>query len=274
MQHEIAYKGSCPSPCAQGTNQKNLLNEKANSKAGVDKFGEDKVKTEEMKIIPANRFNDYWADRQLIVEDLRKYNKVYNLCSNVNRIIIDGYIYSVMSLLRHAYNGSFQVIKYNIEHYKALLKIYEKHKDRYGLAYPFFPEEYFAGIQNNTVQDIANNFDEPEVSYSPTQHFDKEVRDLACFQQDSGQRTTRRTHSSHSSNADEFMHTFYIRGGMIPLKDIKNNPEWKKEYEADMVIKRVHICKSCKGKAHKGCCSCYSPENRSKITMVMGWSAQ
>ena len=59
-------------------------------------------------------------------------------------------------------------------------------------------------------------------------------------------------HNSCRSKTDEFMHTFYIRGGMIPLKDIKNNPEWKKEYEVDMVIKRVHICKSCKGKAHKG----------------------
>lgn len=79
---------------------------------------------------------------------------------------------------------------------------------------------------------------------------------------------------SRRSKTDEFMHTFYIKGGMIPLKDVKNNPEWKKEYEADMVIKRVHICKSCKGKAYKGCCSCYSPENRSKITMIIGWSVQ
>ena len=61
---------------------------------------------------------------------------------------------------------------------------------------------------------------------------------------------------------------------MIPFKQVKNNPEWKKEYEANMYIKRVHICKSCKNKACKGCCPDYSSENRSMITMVMGWSAK
>ena len=61
---------------------------------------------------------------------------------------------------------------------------------------------------------------------------------------------------------------------MIPFKQVKNNPEWKKEYEVDVVIKRVHICKSCRNKARKGCCPNYSSENRSMVTMIMGWSVQ
>ena len=32
------------------------------------------------------------------------------------------------------------------------------------------------------------------------------------------------------------------------------------------------MCKSCKGKAHKGCCSEYSSNNRVMIKMVIGWS--
>jgi hypothetical protein len=68
------------------------------------------------------------------------------------------------------------------------------------------------------------------------------------------------------------MSTFYTRGGMLSLKDLKNNPEWKKEYELQLTIKRVHICKSCKNKTRKGCCFEYSSQNRSMVTMVIGWS--
>ena len=128
-------------------------------------------------------------------------------------------------------------------------------------------------FQNNTVHNVTNNFNALQINSHFTQCLDKGARIAEIKQLGLRQEPTQEKHT-HDSNAENFLSTFYIRGGMIPLKQVKNNPEWKNEYEANMVIKRVHICKSCKGKAYKGCCYCYSPENRSKITMVMGWSAQ
>ena len=63
----------------------------------------------------------------------------------------------------------------------------------------------------------------------------------------------------------------YDRGGMIPLKEMKKNKDWKKEYESLIEVKLVHMCKSCGSKAYKGCCSEYSPSNRVKLKMVIGW---
>ncbi len=68
-----------------------------------------------------------------------------------------------------------------------------------------------------------------------------------------------------------FMHRFYKEGGMVPIKNVKMHPEWTKEYEKYITTKRVNMCKSCKGKAHKGCCSGYSSGNRVMIKMVIGW---
>lgn len=103
-------------------------------------------------------------------------------------------------------------------------------------------------FQSNTVHNVTKNFNELHIS--------------------------RPIHMHNSSKAYDFMYTHYMRGGMIPLKLVKNNPEWIKEYEDDIVTKRVHMCKSCKSKAQKGCCSNYSTVNRSMITMVIGWSEQ
>lgn len=70
-----------------------------------------------------------------------------------------------------------------------------------------------------------------------------------------------------------FMHRFYKKGGMVPIKNVKMHPEWTKEYETCITTKRVNMCKkSCKGKAHKGCCPEYSSSNRVMIKMVIGWS--
>lgn len=141
IRHEIAHK-------IKNRNY-DLPDEGASSNASVDKKSfetekskEDKIRSREMMIIPANRFEGYWADRKLVVEDLKKYNKVSGMYEDINRRIIDDYSYSAMSVLRHAYGSCIPVIKYNIEHYKTLLKIYEEHKDEYNLAYPSFPEEF------------------------------------------------------------------------------------------------------------------------------------
>ena len=143
IRYEIAHKVK--------SRNYDLPNEGAssNASAGVDKKSfktekskEEKIINKEMMIVPADRFEGYWADRKLVVEDLKKYNKVSGMYEDINRRIIDDYSYSTMSVLRHAYGSCIPVIKYNIEHYKTLLKIYEKHKDEYNLAYPSFPEEF------------------------------------------------------------------------------------------------------------------------------------
>ena len=69
-----------------------------------------------------------------------------------------------------------------------------------------------------------------------------------------------------------FLKNNYIRGGMMPLKEMKQHPEWKKEYRKNIDIKKVQICKFCNKKSLKGCCSNYSSVNRSMLTMVIGWS--
>lgn len=71
---------------------------------------------------------------------------------------------------------------------------------------------------------------------------------------------------------EKFMCKFYEKGGMVPLKDVKTNIEWKNVYEDDIIVKKLNICKSCRRKAHKGCCSEYSANNRVMIKMVIGWS--
>ncbi len=57
---------------------------------------------------------------------------------------------------------------------------------------------------------------------------------------------------------------------IVSIKEVRKHPEWKKEYEKLIKIKRVHQCKSCKGKARKGCCPEYSPENRVMIKAITG----
>ena len=69
-----------------------------------------------------------------------------------------------------------------------------------------------------------------------------------------------------------FMHKFYKNDGMVPIKNVRRNPEWNKEYETYITTKDIHVCKSCKSRAYKGCCSEYSSNNRSKIRMIVGWS--
>lgn len=141
MRYEIAHKvknGDYDLP-EEGANSDARADEKSFE---AEKAKENKIKDKEMKIIPASKFENYWADRQLVVKDLRKYNKVSCLYNDINRRIIDDYSYSALSVLRYAYGSSIPVIKYNIEHYKALLKIYEEHKDEYNLTYPSFPGKF------------------------------------------------------------------------------------------------------------------------------------
>ena len=81
----------------------------------------------------------------------------------------------------------------------------------------------------------------------------------------------RTTHDEHNTDFDAFMNRFYKEGGMVPIKNLKQHAEWNNEYETHLITKKIHMCKSCKRKAHKGCCSEYSSSNRVMIKMVIGW---
>jgi hypothetical protein len=65
---------------------------------------------------------------------------------------------------------------------------------------------------------------------------------------------------------------FFSDNFMVSLKNAKNKPGWKPEYRELAQVKRMHICKSCKCKARKGCCPEYSPGNRVMIKMIVGWN--
>ena len=84
---------------------------------------------------------------------------------------------------------------------------------------------------------------------------------------------TSTSHFCRNNKAHDFMLLHYMEGGMIPIKEVKRNPEWRAEYAGHLTIKRVNMCKSCNNVAHKGCCSGYSARNRVMIKMVIGWSA-
>lgn len=64
---------------------------------------------------------------------------------------------------------------------------------------------------------------------------------------------------------------FFSENFMVSFKEAKNKPDWKPEYKDMAQVKRLHMCKSCKGKAMKGCCPEYSPKNRVMIKMIVGW---
>ncbi len=74
--------------------------------------------------------------------------------------------------------------------------------------------------------------------------------------------------SSRLHVSDDFFNAKY----MVPFKEVKKDPKWKTEYEKYVQTKRIHMCKSCKRKAHKGCCPEYSSFNRVMIKMVVGWN--
>ena len=76
----------------------------------------------------------------------------------------------------------------------------------------------------------------------------------------------------YSNLCTTFMHKFYKEGGIISLQRVRSHPDWIREYETYITTKFINMCKSCKNKAHNNCCPEYSPINRAKIKMVIGWS--
>ena len=68
-----------------------------------------------------------------------------------------------------------------------------------------------------------------------------------------------------------FFETNYKRGGMYPLVDMRQHPEWIPGYRKHVEVKRITICRSCKKRSIKECCPEYSSKNRTMQTMVIGW---
>ncbi len=65
---------------------------------------------------------------------------------------------------------------------------------------------------------------------------------------------------------------FFSENFMVPIKEAKRKQGWRSEYADLAQVKRMHICKSCRTKARKGCCPEYSPANRVMIKMIVGWN--
>ena len=49
------------------------------------------------------------------------------------------------------------------------------------------------------------------------------------------------------------------------------HPDWKPEYRKQVTIKRMSICKSCRKRFFKDCCSEYEQNNKTTVAMVIGW---
>ena len=82
-----------------------------------------------------------------------------------------------------------------------------------------------------------------------------------------GQYLNTRTDASHSG----FLEKNYNRGGMCPLVNMRQHPEWVPGYRKHVEVKRITICKSCRSRFIKGCCPEYSSNNKMMQTMVIGW---
>jgi hypothetical protein len=100
------------------------------------------LRNKEMQIIPRENFDAYWADLQLINNDLEKYRRISRMYDDIRCEVVQDYSCSVISILRHTYGSKLKIIQYSRRHYKLLLDLYEKHKEEYDLTFPSFPEEH------------------------------------------------------------------------------------------------------------------------------------
>ena len=79
----------------------------------------------------------------------------------------------------------------------------------------------------------------------------------------------------YHDQCSKFFERNFLRGGMIPLKEVKRHIEWDGVYIKNANVKDVNECKSCGAKpAFSGCCPQSSKNNRKKIRQVIGWHAR
>lgn len=77
--------------------------------------------------------------------------------------------------------------------------------------------------------------------------------------------------TQHANTIQSYLDIYFKKGGMCSIKQLSRYPEWKKEYRHMLETRKMNICKSCKEKWIKGCCSDYSRYNRTQLVMVIGW---
>ena len=63
-------------------------------------------------------------------------------------------------------------------------------------------------------------------------------------------------------------------GIMYPIREMVKHSLWKPVYRDMLDVRRITICKSCRGKWLKGCCPNYSRGNRVMKMMAVGWKIQ
>jgi hypothetical protein len=102
----------------------------------------DRAKDRYRTIIPDEKFNEYWEEKNVLDADLDKYRRMSYLYTDDKRRMVNDYIYSAESVVQNMYGSPLPVKKYHIEDYKALVELYKKHRSQYDLAYPSFPEEH------------------------------------------------------------------------------------------------------------------------------------
>ena len=98
-------------------------------------------------------------------------------------------------------------------------------------------------VQNNVYQ--TNNFTE-----NTTNNFNN----LNLNSKEKVEKTHNTDYSHTKCASEAFMHRFYKEGGMVPIKDLKKRAEWDNKYETYLITKKIHVCKSCKGKATRTLC--------------------
>ena len=70
---------------------------------------------------------------------------------------------------------------------------------------------------------------------------------------------------------NDFFSKNYKQGNYYRFADMKRHPDWISEYKNQVKTKKINICKSCRKRFLKGCCSEYDKKNRSTVTMVVDW---
>ena len=126
----------------------------------------------------------------------------------------------------------------------------------------------------NFTENTTNYFNNLNLNTEKT-HTKRTHSDKKCASENdslSNECSSSITATRSSTSFESFMHRLYNKGGMVPIKNVRRNPEWNKEYETYITTKKINMCKSCKSRAHKGCCSEYSSGNRVMIKMIIGWS--
>ncbi len=102
----------------------------------------NKIRNKHIMMIPEGNLEEYWKERNLLCEELEKYRIMSDMYNDETCRIVNEYIYSAESLLQNAHGCPLPVQTYCSEDYKVLVGLYNKHRNKYNLTYPYIPEEH------------------------------------------------------------------------------------------------------------------------------------